>query len=105
MRKKAEEFADRLREATALVARAEVLTREGRWSAAHAAFDRAEELQPSLLASYIGRGDLYTRLGLWDLAAAESTKAVAFMGEMGGYSRRLVPARPPAILRGGREGI
>ena len=85
-RKKAEEFAERLREATALVARAEVLTREGRWSAAHAAFARAEELQPSLLGIYIGRGDLYTRLGLWDLAAAESMKAVSLTGGMGGYS-------------------
>src|SRR5262249_9054937 len=85
-RKKAEDFADRLREAIALVAHAEVLTREGRWSAAHTAFARAEELQPSLLGIYIGRGDLYTRLRLWDLAAAESAKAVALTGEMGGYS-------------------
>src|SRR5262249_56717644 len=85
-RKKAEDFADRLREAIALVAHAEVLTREGRWSAAHTAFARAEQLQPNLLGIYIGRGDLYTRLGLWDLAAAESVKAVALTGRMGGDS-------------------
>src|SRR5262249_25425259 len=85
-RKKAEEFAGRLREATALVARADVLSREGRWSAAHAAFARAEQMEPNLLGIYTGRGDLYTRLGLWELAAAESVKALALAGEVGGYS-------------------
>src|SRR5262245_2370868 len=52
-RKKAEEFADRLREATALVGRAAALTQEGRWSAAHDALARAEAMQPGLLEIHL----------------------------------------------------
>src|SRR5262249_51341571 len=51
-RRKAEEFAGRLREATALVGRAAALTQEHRWSAAHDALARAEAMQPGLLEIY-----------------------------------------------------
>jgi tetratricopeptide (TPR) repeat protein len=79
-RKNAEQFAERLREATALVGRGEVLTEQRRWSAANDAFAQAEEMQPCLIGIYVGRGELYTRLGLWDLAAAESQKSIELAG-------------------------
>src|SRR5262245_513695 len=45
-RKRAEDFAERLREATTLVGSGHVHSQERRWAAAHADFSRAEQLQP-----------------------------------------------------------
>ena len=66
-RKKAEEFADGLQEATALVGRARPLIEQSRWTSAHAALAKAQELQPGLIAIYIFRTWMYEELGLWDL--------------------------------------
>ena len=42
-----------------------------RWDDAHAAFTKAIELRPDHVSVWVERGDLYTPLGLWDLAAAD----------------------------------
>jgi eukaryotic-like serine/threonine-protein kinase len=85
-RKRAEDFADRLREATALVGSGIVHSQERRWSAAHADFSRAEQLQPDLIALYYWRSEMYQRLGLWDRAAADSSKRVALTRAKGLHS-------------------
>jgi tetratricopeptide (TPR) repeat protein len=41
------------------------------WDDAHAAFTKAIALRPDHVSVWVERGDLYTRLGLWDLAAAD----------------------------------
>ncbi len=74
-RKKAEDFADGLQEATALVGRARPLIEQSRWTSAHAALAKAQELQPGLIAIYIFRTEMYEDLGLWDLAADDAQKA------------------------------
>jgi tetratricopeptide (TPR) repeat protein len=71
-RKKAEDFAERLSEASALVGRAAIHAREGRWGTAHAEFARAHELQPGVGTIYVFRGAMYKKLWLWDRAAADS---------------------------------
>ena len=42
-----------------------------RWDDAHEAFSQAISLHPDQVSVWAERGDLYTRLGLWDLAAAD----------------------------------
>jgi serine/threonine protein kinase/predicted Zn-dependent protease len=85
-RKKAEDFAERLRTATALVSSGDLHSQQRRWAAAHADFSRAEQLEPNLLNLYFFRARMYQRLGLWDRAAADSRKIVALTGGKGGDS-------------------
>src|SRR5207253_1419945 len=65
-RQKAEDFADRLREATVMSGRAQLFTQQRRWSSAHAAFAKAEELEPGLITIYALRRWMYKDLGLWE---------------------------------------
>jgi tetratricopeptide (TPR) repeat protein len=67
-REKAENFADRLQQATALTGRAWLDAQAYRWSSARATFAKAQELQPGLISLYVFRGMMYQRLGLWQLA-------------------------------------
>jgi serine/threonine protein kinase/Flp pilus assembly protein TadD len=85
-RQKAEGFADRLREATALVARATSHSQAGRWSSASASFAKAAELQPDLISLYVFREKMYKSLGLWELAAADDLKKVRITHGTGGES-------------------
>jgi serine/threonine protein kinase/Flp pilus assembly protein TadD len=62
---------DRLKAANALLDRGRWYGNELRWDDAHAAFTKAIALRPDHAAVWVERGDLYTRLGLWDLAAAD----------------------------------
>jgi serine/threonine protein kinase/Flp pilus assembly protein TadD len=81
-RKKAEEFADRLSEASALVGRGGIHAREGRFGTAHAEFARAQELQPGIVTIYTSRAAMYEALGLWDFAAADSQQVLRRSGGM-----------------------
>ena len=85
-RKKAEDFAERLKETTALVGRAQTHVQQGRWSSAHAAFAKAQELQPGVAEIYVFRRWMYEGLGLWDLAADDGAKVVALTGGAVWYS-------------------
>jgi len=79
-RQKAENFADRLREATALTGRALMFMQQRRWAAAHAAFAEAERLQPGVITIYVFRGWMYKGLGLWELTADDELKETAKIG-------------------------
>ena len=79
-RQKAENFADRLREATALTGRGLSFSRQRRWASAHTAFAEAERLQPGVLSIYVFRGWMYEGLGLWELAADDKLKVLAKIG-------------------------
>jgi serine/threonine protein kinase/tetratricopeptide (TPR) repeat protein len=79
-RHRAEDAAERLRQATVLAGRGQLLTQQGRWYAAHAAFAIAEELEPGLNSIYVFRRWMYEDLGLWDLAADDDLKVVANAG-------------------------
>ena len=79
-RQKAENFVDRLREATALTGRALLFMQQRRWAAAHTAFAEAEGLEPGVLTIYVFRGWMYKGLGLWELAADDELKVTTKMG-------------------------
>ena len=56
--------------------RARVYTDLQRWDDAHAALTRAIELRPDHAPAWEGRGNLFVRLGLWELAAADLGKVL-----------------------------
>ncbi len=62
---------ERLKAANVLLDRGRFYAFEHRWDDAHEAFSQAIELHPDHVSVWAERGDLYTRLGLWDLAAAD----------------------------------
>jgi serine/threonine protein kinase/tetratricopeptide (TPR) repeat protein len=76
----------RLKTANALLDRGRWCATERRWDDAHAAFAKAIELRPDHLSVWMARGDLYTALGLWDLAAAD-------------YARQIERGEPDTTLR------
>jgi eukaryotic-like serine/threonine-protein kinase len=83
-RRKAEEFAERLREATAEVAEADAHVRARNWAAAHASFAKAQGLAPDLIWIYVHRKQLYLRFGMWERAAEDDLKSVTLSkGRMG----------------------
>ncbi|HEY3395088.1 MAG TPA: protein kinase, partial [Lacipirellulaceae bacterium] len=77
---------ERLKQANALLDRGQWYVSKHRWHDAHAAFTRAIEMRPDHVSSWVQRGDLHTRLGLWDLAAAD-------------YARELGLREPDTTLR------
>jgi serine/threonine protein kinase/Flp pilus assembly protein TadD len=62
---------ERLKAANALLDRGRHYAWGRNWDDAHQAFSQAIELHPDHVSVWAERGDLYTRLGLWDLAAAD----------------------------------
>src|SRR5262249_51835183 len=66
---------ERLKAANALVEKARVFSNWQRWDDAHAALTRALELRPDHAPAWEARGDLYIRLNLWELAAADFGRA------------------------------
>ncbi len=62
---------ERLKGANALLDRGRWYVAERRWDDAHAAFTNALEMRADHVPVCVERADLYTRLGLWDLAAAD----------------------------------
>jgi hypothetical protein len=75
-RKDVERFAERLKDANVLLTSGRAHADAGRWSPANADYSRAVDLQPSYYGVWFERGMMYTRLGLWDLAAADFAKAL-----------------------------
>jgi serine/threonine protein kinase/Flp pilus assembly protein TadD len=84
--KKAEDFAERLSEASALVGQASAHAGAGHWATARALFAQAEELQPGLVSIYTSRAAMYQTLGLWDLAAADLQQALTRARGMPGWT-------------------
>jgi eukaryotic-like serine/threonine-protein kinase len=66
---------ERLKTADVLVDRARFYSEGQRWDDAHATLTRAVRLRPDYGAAWEARAHLYGRLGLWDLAAADFTRA------------------------------
>jgi tetratricopeptide (TPR) repeat protein len=60
-----------LKAANALLDRGRWRANEWHWDDAHATITKAVQLRPDHVSVWMERGDLYTRLGLWDLAAAD----------------------------------
>jgi serine/threonine protein kinase/Flp pilus assembly protein TadD len=63
-----------LKAADALLDRGRSYAMNRRWDDAHAAFTKAIQLRPDHVSLWVERGELYTRLGLWDLAAADCAR-------------------------------
>jgi serine/threonine protein kinase/tetratricopeptide (TPR) repeat protein len=66
----------RLETANALLRRGQVFGDWLCWDDADAALTKAIRLRPEQAALWTARGDLYTRLGLWELAGADLAQAV-----------------------------
>jgi tetratricopeptide (TPR) repeat protein len=62
---------ERLKQANTLLERGRWDSHLRHWSDAHDAFTRAVQLRDDHVAVWVERAELYTRLGLWDLAAAD----------------------------------
>jgi tetratricopeptide (TPR) repeat protein len=62
---------EKLKAANALLDRGRWFLNQTQWDDAHAAFTKATQLRPDHVSVWVERGDLYARLGLWDLAAAD----------------------------------
>jgi tetratricopeptide (TPR) repeat protein len=60
-----------LKAANALLERGRWYANGPSWDDAHAALTKAVQLRPDHASVWVERGDLYARLGLWDLAAAD----------------------------------
>lgn len=75
-----------LKAANALLDRGRWYIGEHRWDDAHAAFTKAIQRRPDHVSVWVERGDLYTRLGLWNLAAAD-------------YAREMELREPDTTLR------
>jgi len=67
----------RLKQANALLNRGRWYASQNRWDDAYDAFTQAVQLHPEHVSAWLERGDLYTRLGLWDLAAADYAREMA----------------------------
>jgi serine/threonine protein kinase/tetratricopeptide (TPR) repeat protein len=70
-KEKAENFSQRLNQATQIANDGIDYYNRKNWSAAHEHFTKAMQIEPGLNTSYIYRGELSTHLGLWDRAAAD----------------------------------
>jgi tetratricopeptide (TPR) repeat protein len=70
-KQRAEQASQRLSQATQLTTDGIEYYARNNWHAAHERFTRAMQIEPGLNTPYIYRGALYTRLGLWDKAAAD----------------------------------
>jgi serine/threonine protein kinase/predicted Zn-dependent protease len=67
---------ERLKAANGLLDRGREYARQLRWDDAHAAFTQAIELRPDHASAWVERSELYTRLGLFDLAAADYAREI-----------------------------
>jgi eukaryotic-like serine/threonine-protein kinase len=68
---------ERLKASNALLDRGRWYSYERGWDDACEAFSQAIKLYPEHVSAWVQRGDLYTRLGLWDLAAADYAREMA----------------------------
>lgn len=75
-RNELEDFTDRLKEANQLLATGRAFAKSGNMAEAHDAYTNATEVQPRYFYVWIERGSFYTRMGLWNRAAADYKKAL-----------------------------
>ena len=71
-----EKFTDRLKQANRLLSTGRAILESGNVAEAHKAYTQATEVQPRYFHVWIERGSLYTRIGLWERAAADYKKAI-----------------------------
>jgi serine/threonine protein kinase/tetratricopeptide (TPR) repeat protein len=62
---------ERLKSANTLLDRGRMFVAAHNWDDAYAAFTKAIQLRPDHVSLWQERGEMHTRLGLWDLAAAD----------------------------------
>jgi tetratricopeptide (TPR) repeat protein len=74
---RAERELEALKTAYILLDRGQWYVGQLRWDDAHAAFTKALALRPEHVSVWTERGDLYTRLGLWDLAGEDFAQGFA----------------------------
>jgi serine/threonine protein kinase/predicted Zn-dependent protease len=77
---------ERLKAANVLLDRGRHFAYERSWDDAYEAFSQAIQLHPGHVSVWVERGDLHTRLGLWDLAAAD-------------YAREMEQHEPETTIR------
>jgi serine/threonine protein kinase/tetratricopeptide (TPR) repeat protein len=75
-KKQVEEFAERLKEASFLVASGRTHADTGLWAAAYADYSQAIQRQPNYCYAWFERASLEVRLGLWRRAAADYSKGL-----------------------------
>ncbi len=75
LRRQAETFADRMKNANLLLATARAHADSGRWADALEDYAQAAKLQPDYFLVWSERANLYIRLGLWQRAAADYLRA------------------------------
>src|SRR5262249_41668624 len=91
---------ERLKAANALLDRGRAYAGLRSWDDAHAALTQAIQLYPDHVAVWYERGELFLRLGLWDLAAADLAREFA-LREPNGADRWLYLALLYASLGDG----
>ena len=69
-------FTEHIKQANLLLTSAYAHVDAGNWADAHDVYSRATEVQPRYFPVWIGRGSLYGKLGLWELAAADYARAL-----------------------------
>ncbi len=75
-RQELKEFTDRLQQANALLTSGRAFVEAGNLGAAHNAYTQATEVQPRYFHVWMERGLLYAKLGLWNRAAVDFSKAI-----------------------------
>lgn len=75
LRREAETFADRMKNANLLLATARAHADNGRWTDALEDYAEAAKLQPDYFLVWSERANLYIRLGLWQRAASDYLRA------------------------------
>ncbi|PQO25598.1 serine/threonine protein kinase [Blastopirellula marina] len=70
-----EQFTERLKQANSLLTSGYAHVDAGNWAEAHDAYTQAIKVQPRYFPVWIGRGSLYAKLGLWELAADDYQQA------------------------------
>ncbi|EAQ78080.1 serine/threonine-protein kinase [Blastopirellula marina] len=71
-----EDFTEKLKQANVLLASGRAYADTGDWSNAHQAYVEAVRLQPRYFYVWMERGALYARLGLWEMAGDDYSKAL-----------------------------
>ncbi|MCA9264678.1 MAG: protein kinase [Planctomycetales bacterium] len=79
-----EQFAERLKQANHLLASARAHAENERWADANRDYTEATRVQPNYYHVWVERGSMYTRLGLWELAARDYLRAFELGAPPGG---------------------
>lgn len=75
-KRKTEEFTERLKKANSLLVTGEAYVQSGHWEDAYLSFTQATRESPEHFSVWVERASLLARLGLWDAAVADYSKAI-----------------------------